>query len=65
MPRSKKPRGRPVEYSRPERINASPEEIAEVVLGAKPKKMWRFEQERGSRKVIEEPTLSLSPSEDL
>ena len=30
----------------PERIDASPEEIAEVVLQAKPKKTWRYEKLR-------------------
>jgi hypothetical protein len=35
-----------VEHPRPERIDASPEEIAEVVLRAKPKKVWQFEEER-------------------
>ena len=45
MPKVKKQRGRPVKHSRPERIDASPEEIAEVVLGVKPKKVWRFERE--------------------
>ena len=44
MPRQKKPRGRPVIYVRPERIDVSPEEIAEVVLRAKPKQEWRFKQ---------------------
>ena len=37
MPRQKKKRGRPVVHPRPERIDASPEETAEVVLRAKPK----------------------------
>ncbi len=46
MPKVKKQRGRPVKYPRPERIDASPEEIAEVVLRAKPKKVWRFEERR-------------------
>ncbi len=32
MPRKKKPMGRPVEYPMPERIDASPEAIAETVL---------------------------------
>ena len=41
----KKPRGRPPKYTLPEPIDASPERIAEVVLRAKPKKKWRFEQE--------------------
>ena len=48
MPNQKKrPRGRPVKHEIPERIDASPEEIAEVVLRAKPKKTWRYEQEAG------------------
>ena len=34
----------------PERIDASPEEIAEVVLKAKPKETWRYEQEAGRAK---------------
>ena len=42
MPRKKKTRGRPPVLTMPERIDASPEEIAEVVLRAKPKKVWRF-----------------------
>ena len=46
MPRTKKPRGRPVIHPRPERIDASPEEIAEVVLRVKPKQTWRFEEAR-------------------
>ena len=45
-----KPRGRPVKYPLPERIDASPERIAEVVLQAKPKKAWKFEQEAGRDK---------------
>ncbi len=47
MSKGKKPRGRPVKYDMPERIDASPEEIAEVVLKAKPKETWRYEQESG------------------
>lgn len=50
MPRTKKPRGRPVQHPRPERIDASPEEIADVVLKAKPKKTWRFEEEAEKRR---------------
>ena len=47
----KKTRGRPVKYPMPERIDATPEEIADVVLRAKPKEVWRYEQEaeRGKR----------------
>ena len=50
MPRKKKPRGRPLKYPMPERIDATPERIAEVVLAAKPKEVWRYEQETGRRK---------------
>ena len=56
MPRAKKKRGRPVEHPRPERIDASPEEIAEVVLRAGPKKAWRFEEERRHKGTAKEPT---------
>ena len=42
----KKSRGRPLKYPMPERIDATPEEVAEVVLKAKPKKVWRYEEER-------------------
>ena len=51
MPRTKKKRGRPVEHPRAERIDAFPEEIAEVVLRAGPKQTWRFEQETKSRQA--------------
>ncbi len=37
--------GRPPLYQLPEPIDASPEEVARVVLQAKPKKVWRFEEE--------------------
>lgn len=43
----KRPRGRPVEKPYPERIDASPEKIAETVLRMPPKKKgeWRYEKE--------------------
>ena len=47
----KKQRGRPVEYPMPEPIDASPERVAEVVLRAKPKKVWRYEQETGRKRT--------------
>ena len=47
MPRKKKDRGRPVKYPLPEPIDATPEEVARVVLQAKPKETWRFEEETG------------------
>ena len=45
MAKSKRQRGRPPVLRMPERIDASPEEIAEVVLAAKPKRTWRFVEE--------------------
>ena len=45
------PRGRPVVHEFPDRIDASPEEIAEVVLGAKPKTQWRYEEETGRKRT--------------
>ena len=35
-PKSKKKRGRPVKHPLPERIDATPEEVADVVMRAKP-----------------------------
>ena len=43
--------GRPPVKAWPEPIDASPEKIAEVVLRAKPKKVWRYEQEEAARKA--------------
>lgn len=51
MTGKRKVRGRPVEYPMPERIDAPPERIAEVVLRAKPKKEWRYEQETGRKRT--------------
>ena len=50
MARSEKARGRPLKHKMPPAIDASPERIAEVVLQAKPKKVWRYEQEAKSCK---------------
>ena len=55
MPKPKKPKGRPLKYPMPERIDASPEEIAEVVLRAKPKETWRYEEETGRAKRLAKP----------
>ena len=38
-------RGRPPKYERPPRIDATPEEVARIVLKMPPKKVWRFEEE--------------------
>ena len=46
MPRRKKPMGRPPKYTMPEKIKASPEEIADVVLRAKLKKDWDYEKKQ-------------------
>ncbi len=50
MSKKKRPRGRPEKYPHPEPIDASPEEIARVVLKAKPKEVWRFEQEHNRKR---------------
>ena len=44
--KAKAERGRPTEWDYPERIDASPESIAEAVLRMPPKKRgeWRFER---------------------
>ena len=46
-----KRRGRPPKYEMPERIDAPPEEIAEVVLKAKPKETWRYEEKTGRKRT--------------
>ena len=38
----KRGRGRPPKFEMPERIDASPEEIADVVMRAKPPKEWQY-----------------------
>ncbi len=38
----KKKRGRPPTRTMPERIDATPEEIADVVMRAPPKTKWRY-----------------------
>ena len=50
MPRKKKPRGRPTKYLLPEPVDMAPEELARIVLRAKPKDTWRFEEEAGVTK---------------
>lgn len=50
MTQEKRPRGRPPKYPLPEPIDASPEEVARVVLQAKPKAAWRFEEETGRKR---------------
>jgi len=49
--KSKKPRGRPLKYPMPDLIDAPPERIAEVVLGAKPKKHWDYEEKTGRKRT--------------
>ena len=50
-PTKKKPQGRPPKYPMPERIDAAPERIAEVVLQAKPKKQWEYEAATGRKRT--------------
>ena len=49
MPKPKKQRGRPPVKPMPERIDASPEQIAEVVLQAQPKTDWRYLKESSDK----------------
>ena len=42
--------GRPPEYTMPPRIDAPPDEIARVVLQAKPKKRWRYMEPENTKK---------------
>ena len=53
-----KGRGRPPKYPMPERIDASSEQIAEVVLLAKPKETWRYEEESGRTRRGREESAS-------
>ena len=36
-----------MKYQLPEPIDSTPEEVARIVLKAKPKETWRFEEEAG------------------
>lgn len=40
-----------MQYDLPERIDATPEEIAEVVLVAHPKTHWHYEEETGRQRT--------------
>ena len=48
MPRQKKPRGRPPKHPMPDPLDV--DTLAEVVLKAKPKEVWRYEEEAGRTK---------------
>ena len=50
MPKPKKERGRPVSNVLPPRIDAPAEEIADVVMRAKPKQSWRYMEEAEERR---------------
>ena len=45
MPQKKKPRGRPPNHPMPEPLDVDMDTLAEVVLKAKPKEVWRCEEE--------------------
>ena len=51
MPKQKKPRGRPPKYPMPEPLETDMDTLAEVVLKAKPKEVWRYEQEDGPKQA--------------
>ncbi len=51
MSKQKKPRGRPPKYPMPEPLDTDMDTLAEVVLKAKPKDVWRYEQETGQSKL--------------
>ena len=54
--REPRPVGRPIKYQMPdEPIDASPEEVARVVLQAKPKKVYRFEEEANLKSLKPSP----------
>ena len=55
MARPKKPRGRPPKYTMPEPLDVGMDTLAEVVLKAKPKDIWRYEQETGRSKPSAKP----------
>ena len=48
MPKRKRPIGRPPR-SMPPRIDASPEQIARVVLNVKPPEKWRYMDKKGTK----------------
>ena len=48
-PKQKKPRGRSLKYPMPEPLDVDMDTLAEVVLKAKPKEVWRYEQESGRK----------------
>ena len=46
MPQAKKRRGRPPKLVMPKPIDGvTPEQVADVVMKAKPKEVWRYEEE--------------------
>ena len=55
MPKQKKPRGRPPKYPMPEPLDTDMDTLAEVVLKANPKDVWRYEQETGQSKQAAKP----------
>ena len=50
MSKQKKPRGRPPKCPMPEPLETDMDTLAEVVLKAKPKEVWRYEEEAGRTK---------------
>lgn len=56
----RRPRGRPVEYSMPEPIPDTPENIMKAILRTPPRKRenWRFVRERGTGKPNPTPSFT-------
>ena len=62
MPRKKQvKRGRPRTYRMPEKIDASPEEVAAALLRTPPKKAeeWRYQREHSQEGEEQRPPLDL------
>ena len=55
MPKQKKTRGRPPKYQMPEPLDVDLDTLAEVVLKAKPKVVWQYEQESERSKRSAKP----------
>ena len=47
--KTKRPRGRPVEYPMPEPIPDTPENVARAIMRAPPKKEWNYLKAAGKK----------------
>lgn len=60
MPKAKQGRGRP-SRPMPERIDASPEQIAEAVLSMPPKKRWRYLEKHDANRLEQDGYAQSDP----